>query len=60
MKQKDIEKIVQYLKIIESDVSWLEIKFTSDKTKGEIVFVRDNENNEFRWKLANLRQNDFL
>ena len=60
MEQKDIEKIVQHLRIIEPDVSWLEIKFTTDKTRGEIVFVRDNKNNEFRWKLANLRQNDFL
>ena len=58
MDQKEIEKIVQYLKNIEPDVIWVEVRFSTNKTRGEIFFVRDNENNEFKWVLTNLRPKD--
>lgn len=58
MEQKDIEKIVQHLKNIEPDVNWLEIRFSTEKTSGEIAFVRDNENNELKWAITNLRAID--
>lgn len=52
--QRDIEQFFEYFEKIEPNVNRLEIKFTTDKTNGEIVFVRDNENTEFRWNLKNI------
>ena len=58
MNQVDIEKIIQHLSNIEPDVNWLEIRFSTNKTRGEIAFVRDNENNELKWVITNLRAID--
>ncbi len=58
MNQADIEKIIAHLANIDEDVNWVEVRFLTNTTRGEIVFVRNNENNDFRWCLTNLKPID--